>query len=285
MKLFKGIGTVIVLAVLIASLALALTAGPVRFLALNPSYLKTFMPTRSYCDELRARISDDLDHVALLYGLEAGALSDVVTDESIRAYTSAMIDALFAEETKTEMHLPDYPAEGFAEYLRTHTAYSEKAIKDFSEDCAAAVTEDLSAINATLLVGKFTTLRDGLLAKASPLLFGAGIVLALLMCVIIKLMYTGKSRRAGSVVLWGGCFMGVTVVFVPVMQFLLFDYVGRLNVSISAFRTILTGMLYTILYGWFLILLALFALCTLMLIIAIVRASRKKRTRKAQNNA
>ena len=281
MKLLRGIGTVIVLAVLCASLALVLVAGPVRFLALNPSYLKTFMPTRSYCEELRARISEDLDHVALLYGLDNGALSEVVTDESIRSYTCAMIDALFSEDTTTELQLPDYPSEGFADYLRENTAYSEKAIADFSEDCASAVTEDLSAINATLLVGKFTSLRTSLLAKASPMLMAAGVVLTLLMSVILKLMYTGKSRRAGSVILWGGWFMGVTVVFVPVMQFLLFDYVGRLNISISAFRTILTGMLYTVLYGWLLILLVLFVFCTLMLTIAIVRASRRKRSRNS----
>ena len=285
MKILKGIGTAVVLAVLCAALCLTLVAGPVRFLALNPAYLKTFMPSRSYCDELRARISEDLDHVALLYGLEPGALNDVVTDESIRKFTGDMIDALFDSGTKTELTLPSYPADGFAEYMRAHTAYSDKAIADFSEDCAAAVTEDLSAINATLLVQSFTAFRDGPLAKASLLLCIGGAILTLLMCVILKLMYTGKSRRAGSVLLWGGCFMGVSLVFVPVMQFLLFDYVGRLNISISAFRTILTGLLYTVLYGWFLVLAALFLLVTLFLVIAIVRASRKKRTHRAKNNA
>ena len=285
MKVFKGIGTAIVLTVLCASLALVLVAGPVRFLALNPAYIKTFMPTRSYCEELRARITDDLDHVALLYGLEAGELSEVVTDESIRSFTGAMIDNLFDQNTTTELDLPDYPSEGFAEYLRSHTAYSDKAIRDFSEDCAAAVTEDLSAINATLLIGSFTTFRNGMLAKASPILFGGGVVLTILMAVILKLMYMGKSRRAGAVLLWGGCFMGVSLVFVPVMQFLLFDYVGRLNISLSAFRTILTGFLYTVLYGWFIILAVLFTVFTLLLIIAIVRASRKKRMRNVKNNA
>lgn len=285
MKLFKAIGTAIVLTVLCAGLAIALVAGPVRLLALNPTYLKTFMPTKSYCDELRERISDDLDHVALLYGLEAGALSDVVTDESIQSYTSAMIDALFSQKTSTKLDLPPYPADGFAAYLREHTAYSEKAIADFSEDCAAAVTEDLSAINATLLVETFTSYRDGVFAKSALLLAVAGLLLAVLMCLILKLMYAGKSRRAGSVVLWGGCFMGTTLVFVPVMQFLLFDYIGRLNISISAFRTILTGFLYTILYGWFILLFVLLLFFTLLLILAIVRASRRKRSRKAQNYA
>lgn len=282
MKLFKAIGTAIVLTVLCAGLALALVAGPVRLLALNPTYLKTFMPTKSYCDELRERISDDLDHVALLYGLEAGALSDVVTDESIQSYTSAMIDALFSQKTSTKLDLPPYPADGFAAYLREHTAYSEKAIADFSEDCAAAVTEDLSAINATLLVETFTSFRDGVFAKSALLLAVAGLLLAVLMCLILKLMYAGKSRRAGSVVLWGGCFMGTTLVFVPVMQFLLFGYVERLNLTVSAFRTALTGYLNTVLYGCFLALLGLELLTFLLLLIAIARAAHGKKTKKAR---
>ena len=277
MKVLRGIGTAIVLAVLCGALALTLVAGPVRLMALNPAYLKAFMPTRSYCDEMRARISEDLDHVALLYGLEEGELEEVVTDESIRTFTNGMIDALFAAETTTELNLPAYPADGFADYLRERSSYSETAIKDFSEDCAAAVTEDLSAIDSSLLVGMFTDFRDGAFSNASILLFAGGAALTLLMCVLLKLMYMGKSKRAGSVILWGGCFMGVTLVFVPVMQFLLFDYIGRLNVSVSAFRTILTGLLNTVLYGWFLVLLALLLFTVLMLTIAIVRACRRKR--------
>ena len=275
MKVIRAIGTAIVLCVLCAALVLSLVAGAVRFLALNPRYLKTFVPTKSYCEQLRANLTEDLDHVALLYGLEAGALNDVVTDESIRAYTSDLIDALFAADTTNELHLPDYPTEGFAQYLKEHSAYSDKAVQDFAEDCAAAVTEDLSAINATVLVQLFTSFRDGPVAKSAILLFAGGIVLAILMAVLIKLMYMGKSRRAGSVVLWGGCFMGVTLVFVPVMQFLLFDYVGRLNISLSAFRTILTGLFYTVLYGWFIALSVLLFLATLLLLFAILRAGRR----------
>lgn len=277
MKILRAVFTAVVLCVLCAALMLSLVAGAVRFLALNPAYLKTFVPTRAYCEQLRANLSEDLDHVALLYGLESGALDEVVTDESVRAYTAGLIDALFDQNTTTELNLPSYPTDGFAAYLKANTAYSDKAIRDFAEDCAAAVTEDLSAINATVLVKLFTDFRDGPMAKSAILLFAGGIVLATLMCVILKLMYTGKSRRAGSVLLWGGCFMGVTLVFVPVMQFLLFDYVGRLNISVSAFRTILTGLLYTTLYGWFIVLSALFLLFALLLLIAIIRASRVKR--------
>lgn len=277
MKVIRAIGTAIVWAVLCAAIVLTLVSGAVRFLALNPAYLKTFVPTRSYCERLRANLSDDLDHVALLYGLEAGTLAEVVTDESIRAYTVELIDAMFDANATTELNLPDYPADGFAAYLKEHSAYSEQAIKDFSEDCAAAVTEDLSAINATLLVNQFTIFRDGPIANATILLFAGGIILTVLMIVILKLMYAGKSRRAGSVVVWGGLFMGVTLVFVPVMQFLLFDYIGRLNISVSAFRTMLTGLLYTVLYGWFIVLAALLFVCTLLLLISIIRASRTRK--------
>ncbi|MBR0435749.1 MAG: hypothetical protein IJK12_00730 [Clostridia bacterium] len=277
MRLLRGIGTLIALTVLCAALMLTLVAGPLRFIALNPAYLKTFVPSRDYCEEMRQRISDDLDHVAILYGLENGELTDLVTDDSIRAYTGTLIDALFAPENTDSLHLPSYPAERFAEYLREHSAYSDKAIEDFSEDCAAAVTEDLSAIDASLLISKFTTFRDSMFVNMLPILFGAGVALTILMCAIIRLLYVGTSKRAGSVLMWGGCFMGVTLVLVPVTQFLLFDYVGRLNITVSAFRTILSGLLYTVLYGWLIVLLALFLFVTLFLTIAILRAARTKK--------
>lgn len=277
MRLLRGIGTLIALTVLCAALMLTLVAGPLRFIALNPAYLKTFVPSRDYCEEMRQRISDDLDHVAILYGLENGELTDLVTDDSIRAYTGTLIDALFAPENTDSLHLPSYPAERFAEYLREHSAYSDKAIEDFSEDCAAAVTEDLSAIDASLLISKFTTFRDSMFVNMLPILFGAGVALTILMCSIIRLLYVGTSKRAGSVLMWGGCFMGVTLVLVPVTQFLLFDYVGRLNITVSAFRTILSGLLYTVLYGWLIVLLALFLFVALFLTIAILRAARTKK--------
>ncbi len=277
MRLLRGIGTLIALTVLCAALMLTLAAGPLRFIALNPAYLKTFVPSRDYCEEMRQRISDDLDHVAILYGLENGELTDLVTDDSIRAYTGTLIDALFAPENTDSLHLPSYPAERFAEYLREHSAYSDKAIEDFSEDCAAAVTEDLSAIDASLLISKFTTFRDSMFVNMLPILFGAGVALTILMCAIIRLLYVGTSKRAGSVLMWGGCFMGVTLVLVPVTQFLLFDYVGRLNITVSAFRTILSGLLYTVLYGWLIVLLALFLFVALFLTIAILRAARTKK--------
>lgn len=277
MRLLRTLGTALVLIILCASLVLTLVAGPLRFMALNPAFLKTFVPSKTYCEEMRARVSEDLDHVAILYGLESGALNDVVSDESIKTYTSALIDAMFAQETTDSLNLPAYPTDGFAAYLKEHSSYSDKAIEDFSQDCAAAVTEDLSAIDASLLVSNFTRFRDSMFVNLLPILFGAGLALTVLMCAIMKLLYAGTSKRAGSVLMWGGCFMGITLVLVPVSQFLLFDYVGRLNITPSAFRTILTGLLYTSLYGWLIVLLALFVLVTLFLALAIVRAARKKK--------
>lgn len=277
MRLLRTLGTALVLIILCASLVLTLVAGPLRFMALNPAFLKTFVPSKTYCEEMRARVSEDLDHVAILYGLESGALNDVVSDESIKNYTSALIDAMFAQETTDSLNLPAYPTDGFAAYLKEHSSYSDKAIEDFSQDCAAAVTEDLSAIDASLLVSNFTRFRDSMFVNLLPILFGAGLALTVLMCAIMKLLYAGTSKRAGSVLMWGGCFMGITLVLVPVSQFLLFDYVGRLNITPSAFRTILTGLLYTSLYGWLIVLLALFLFVTLFLALAIVRAARKKK--------
>lgn len=277
MKALKAIGTALILLVLCAAIVLTLVSGAAKFLATNPSYLKTFLPTKSYCAEMRERLSDDLDHIALLYGLEEGSLSEVVTDDAIRSYTNAMIDALFAENATAPLELPSFPKDGFADYIRARTAYSEQGVADFAEDCAQAVTEDLSAINTALVIEPFLRFRENTFTRSALILFFAGILLVILMCIFLKLMYMGRSKRTGAVVLWGGCFMGITLVFVPVMQFLLFDYVGRLNISVSAFRTILTGFLNTILYGWFFVLLALELLTVLLLIVAIARASRRKK--------
>ena len=276
MKLFKFIGTVIILAILCAAIVLTLAAGALRFIALNPDYLKTFLPTKSYCAEMRERLSDDLDHVALLYGLKEGAFSAVVTDESIKDYTNTLIDALYAKDAKAPLELPAYPADGFRSYLTANTSFAPEGIEDCAEDCAQAVTEDLSAINSALLIEPFLKLRNHTFSRASLVLFVAGALLVLVMLIFLGMLYMGKSKRAGAVLRWGGCFMGTTLVFVPVMQFLLFGYVERLNITASAFRTILTGFLHTILNGWFLALAALELLTFLGLLIAIARASHAK---------
>ena len=105
MRFLRGIGTTVVLIVLCFALVLTLVAGPLRLIVLNPSFLKTFVPSKSYCEEMRTRISDDLDHVAILYGLDSGALAEVVTDDSIRTFTSGLIDALFAADFVVTQYL------------------------------------------------------------------------------------------------------------------------------------------------------------------------------------
>ena len=47
MKFFRFIGTAIVLTVLCAAIALTLVSGALRFIALNPDYVKMFLPTKS----------------------------------------------------------------------------------------------------------------------------------------------------------------------------------------------------------------------------------------------
>ena len=280
MKFFRFIGTAIVLTVLCAAIALTLVSGALRFIALNPDYIKTFLPTKSYCEQMRKDLSDDLDHVALLYGLPDGAFSEVVTDDSIISYTDTLIDALYAEDAKSPLELPAYPADGFRSYLRANTSFSPEGIDDCAEDAAQAVTEDLGAINTPLLIEPFLTLKNHTFSRSSLVLFVAGLLLTVVMLIFLKMLYMGKAKRTGAVLRWGGCFMGTTLVFVPVMQFILFGYVERLNITASAFRTILTGYLNAILYGWFIVLAALELLMFLLLLIAIVRAGHGKKTKK-----
>lgn len=276
MKVIRGIGTIIVLAVLIGAVLLSLAAGLVRFVALNPAFLKTFMPTDGYCEELRTLVSEDLDHIALQYGFAEGELGKLVKNKTIRSYTNDMVDALFAAEDAADLKLKSYPANAFAAYAREHTNFSEQGVRDFSEDCQRAVEEDLAAIGVPEIVGQFTALKNHQLVKWSLALFIAGLLLTVVMIVFLKLMYAGGSGRTGSVIVMGGLFMGVTALFVPVMQFLMFDYIGRLKLTASAFRTVLTGYLNTVLYGCFFVLLTLEVLVILFSIIAVIRASKRR---------
>ncbi len=275
MKVLRGIGTVILLLVLVAAIALTLVTGLVRFVAMNPAFVKTFMTTDGYCAEMRARLSDDLDHVALLYGFEEGELTKLVKDSAIRSYTNDMIDALYAAEETDTLALPPFPTAEFEAYAREKASFDEQGVRDFAEDCAKAIEEDLAAINIDLIVGRFTALHSSSLVKWSLVLFAAGLLLTIVMIVFLKLLYAGESRRTGSVVVWGGCYMGVTSVFVPVLLLLVKDYVGRLKVA-NACRTVLTGYLNTILYGWFFVLLTLEILVILFSIIAVIRASKRR---------
>lgn len=277
MKVLKGIGTIIVLTVLCAALAMTLFAGLLRFMALNPDYVKSFMVSHAYCEEIRTRLSEDLDHIAEQYGVEEGALPKLVSDRAIRSYTNRLIDALYTQKDLSALTLPAYPRDDFEAYARANTSFSEEGVKDFSEDCAKAVDEKLSAINVPLITEGFQSLRDSTIAKYSLILFIAALILSLLMILFLRLMYLGESRRTGSVMIWGGCFMGTTLAFVPVLQFLLFGYVDRLRIELSVFRTMLTGFLNTILYGWFIVLAGLELLSLVLLIISLILSGRKKK--------
>lgn len=281
MKPLKVFGTLLLCLLLLCSTVLTLASGLLSFVVLRPAFYKAFVPSKAYCDELRARIGENLDHVAILYGLDEGALTDVVTDADIRAYTAALTDALFDSGTTDTLALPPYPAEGFADYLRAHTSYSEQAVSDFSEDCAASVTGDLSAVDVGLLVSGVSRIRSSRLASLAPVLFLAAFVFGCALIALLLAVHT-HSPRAGRVAVLGALFMGLTVVFVPLSQFWLFDYIGRLNISISAFRTILSGFLNTALYGCLAVSGALLLVVSLLLLLACRSAARPHRQKNAR---
>lgn len=284
MKFWKTVGSFVLVLLLICSVALTLFGGLYRFVLCNPSFLKTFLPTKSFCDDLREQVGEDLDHVAILYGLEEGSLDALITDEELRSFLCVMVDAFYAANSAESVALPAYPAEPFAQYLSEHTAYSAQAISDFAADCSAAVTEDLHAINLDLIVGIFAAMRSIPLYRLSPVLVAACFFLTVLGILFLSLMHN-RSRRAGRVLIFGSLFMGTSVLFVPIWQFLLFDYVGRLNITASAFKTLLSGILETMLYGCFAVLLALMLLFTLLLMLAIARAAKGKKRRKSKKTA
>lgn len=214
MSLTKAIGTVVLCLLLLFSTALSAVSGLLTFVVLNPTYYKAMLPTKAYCDELRERIGENLDHVAILYGLSEGSLNEIVTDADIRAYTGALIDELFNEQTTETLTLPAFPTEGFAAYLRAHTAYSEQAIADISEDCAASVSEDLAAVNVGLIVQGFARMRDSRLSQFAPILFLASALLTVILIAMAIAAYA-EERRARGVVIWGGLFLGTATLFVP----------------------------------------------------------------------
>ena len=281
MSFGKAIGTVLLCALLLFSSAVMLVSGLLTFVVMNPNYYKLMVPNRAYCEELRSRIGDNLDHIAIQYGLEEGELNGVVTDADIRAYTAALVDALFSEQTTDSLTMPAYPAEGFAAYLKQHTAYSDQAIQDFSEDCAESVGGDLAALDVDLIVSGFARFRTSRLAQLAPILMIAstaltGILIAMT-CAVLS-----EERRARGITVWGGLLLGTATVFVPLSQLWLFDFVGRLNIEISAFRTILTGLLNSALYGCIAVLGALLAFSLVMLIFACLRKPHKKRRSRAR---
>lgn len=246
MKLSKAFGTLILTALIILGVFLALASSLFSFMVLNPAFLKAFVPSGSYCTEMREQLGKNLDHIALLYGLDEGSLSGIVSDEEINAFTKMSIDRLFGNDPGTQCL--SYPKEPFSDYLRTHTAYSEQAAADFSEDCAESVTKDLLSLNTDIISQAADTVLSSRLVKLSPVLSVASILLVFVLSLMMRTVHSER-LSVSSLCTAGGFFCGAAAVFVPLTVFWLFDYIGRLNIAVSPVRTALTGLLGTMLYG------------------------------------
>ena len=283
MKFFKGLISAILLVLLLASTAVTLLAGAVRFLALNPAFLKTFLTTKPYCNAFRESMVDELDTTAAQYGLDDAAFDACIQDDDVKSYTSALIDALYAADGTTDVALPAFPMAHFEEYLRSNPAFeTEQAVSDCLADCSAVIADNTEL---TLVANVLASLQVSLPARYSILLFVGGLALTLLMVIFLSLVHV-RSKRAGGVLVFGGLFLGTTVAFVPVWQFVLFGYVDRVAYGVSIFRTFLTSWLNTILYGAMFLLLGLLVLFGILLLVAIIRAAKgKKKPRRAENNA
>lgn len=273
MKLSKAIGTILLCLLLLLGTVLSLGTGLLRFVVMNPALYRAFLARPAFLNELRERLGENLDHIAVLYGLEEGELAAVVTDEQLKAYTAALTDALFDPAETETLTLPDFPKDGFSEYLKSRTAFSEQAIDDLSADCAASVTDDLSAINTELIVSAFSRLKDDRFQKLGPVLLFASLALVGILIAMLAVTHA-ESPRVGRVAIFGGLFMGAGTVFVPLSEFWLFDYIGRLNLGLSALRTILSGYLSVALYACLAISGGLLLFLFLCLWIACARAAR-----------
>lgn len=272
MKLSKAVGTLILTCLITLGVFLALISSLFRFLVLNPAFLKTVVPSRSYCAEMREQIGKNLDHIAILYGLNEGSLSGVVTEEEIQSFTEFSIDRLFGRTEGTDLSYPEKP---FSDYLREHTAYSEQAAADFSEDCAESVTQDLLSLNTDIISSAADAVRSSRFAKLSPVLSAASILLVFVLSMMMRTVHTER-RSVSSLCTAGGYFCGASAVFVPLTVFWLFDYIGRMNIAVSPVRTALTGLLSAMLYSCMAISGAIVLISFLVLFISSVFAARKK---------
>lgn len=272
MKLSKAVGTLILTCLIALGVFLALISSLFRFLVLNPVFLKASVPSRSYCAEMREQIGKDLDHIAILYGLNEGSLSAVVTDEEIQSFTKLSVDRLFGHSEGTDL---SYPGKPFSDYLREHTAYSEQAAADFSEDCSESVTQDLLSLNTDIITSAADAVRSSRFAKLSPVLSAASILLVFVLSLMMRTVHTER-RSVSSLCTAGGFFCGASAVFVPLTVFWLFDYIGRMNIAVSPVRTALTGLLSTILYGCLAVSGVIVLVSFLILLISSVFAAKKK---------
>lgn len=272
MKLSKAIGTLILTCLITLGVFLVLISSLFSFLILNPVFLKTFVPSRSYCAEMREQVGKNLDHIAILYGLNEGSLTDIVTDEEIRYFTGLSIDRLFDRSETTDL---SYPKDPFSDYLREHTAYSEQAAADFSEDCADSVTQDLMSLNTDIVLSAAAAVRSSRFAKLSPILSAASILLVFVLSLMMRTVHSER-RSVSSLCTAGGFFCGASAVFVPLTVFWLFDYIGRMNIAVSPVRTALTCLLSAMLYSCLAVSGVIVLVSFLVLLISSVFAAKKK---------
>lgn len=249
MKKFRTFLTVIIVPILIAGVALSLLSGILRFVVLNPNYYKKNLANKSYCEQMQSYINEDLDHIAILYDLEDGAMENFVSTESIKEYTSRYIDAVFdINNTDGTLVVPKYRNNEFVNYILSNTSYNYDAATDFGDDCAEAVESNLASINQDILLDNVALLLESDLVIQFTALFVmlAGLTLGLMALLIF--MYMG-SLRQGITAVFGSVFCGATLIFVPLWVFELKGYTERLNLAPSAGYVQLTGIINTFIGG------------------------------------
>lgn len=249
MKKFRTFLTVIIVPILIAGVALSLLSGILRFVVLNPNYYKKNLANKSYCEQMQGYINEDLDHIAILYNLEDGAMENFVSTESIKEYTSRYIDTVFdINNTDGSLVVPKYRNNEFVNYILSNTSYNYDAATDFGDDCAEAVESNLASINQDILLDNVALLLESDLVIQFTALFVmlAGLTLGLMALLIF--MYIG-SLRQGVIAVFGSVFCGATLIFVPLWVFELKGYTERLNLAPSAGYVQLTGIINTFIGG------------------------------------
>ncbi|MDO4543436.1 MAG: hypothetical protein Q4C01_02685 [Clostridia bacterium] len=249
MKAVRTILTAILVPLLVVSTALTLFSGVMRFAVLNPEYYKKHLADEDYCAEMQEHLNDDLGYIAILYGLDEQEVSELVTDEDIRAYTAEYIDAVFARSDPSETFTPaEYPYNAFLNYVLSNTNVSFEAAEDFAYDCAEAVQNDLWAVNQEMILNSVTFLQSSSIVTELTALFTLLLLLTLGLSVIVFCVYIGRIR-SGLVALFGSYFCGGSIIFAPLLVFILKGYTERLNIAVSPYRTQLVGILQTILKG------------------------------------
>ncbi len=274
----------ILVILLTATSFVALAAGTLRYTTLNAGWYKLTLPDKSYISQMRSFIEDDLSYVAILYGFSDDALNGVVTDEDIKNYTDDFVDAFFAAATDGgAVEAPEYPPETFTAFALTNTSWGYEAATNFGEDCAEAVKTSLAAVDSELVTSTISGLTNSTLVQILSKLcwLFAGLLLAF---ILVLFASAGKAKR-GLLLTSGSVFMGASLLFIPVAVFAAKGYTSAVNLSLSAYRVQLVGILDAALRGGLWIGGAALALSLILLVLAIWRTTAKKKPQKAKNQA